>query len=250
MHIYSFSQIQTYKRCPLQYRFRYIDKRPEKDQWSVRMQLWSAVHTVLEHIHKTKLEKKSLTLTDVRVFFSWIWSRYEIADNTENETLKEQWLGYVSYYCSDVFPHQVYETVGIEQHVMITTKTWHKLRGFVDRIDRHDGDLYIHDYKTNSHVSPEAKKTHLDQLCLYAQAYKDKADKIYGVLHYLHLRETELCLLSESDQWETMKNIQSSIDDIEQKRIQYQLFWDTDVFEAHVENHCGWCPFGKVCPAV
>lgn len=132
------------------------------------MQLGKAVHSTLEYLHKAKEQKNILTAKEVRDSFLSIWERYQQPDPVH----QEQGLAYIEYYYHDVFPQQTHPTIGIENHIMVRTERGHKIRGFVDRVDREHGDLSIHDYKTNSSVTDETHATHLAQLALYAQAYK------------------------------------------------------------------------------
>jgi len=73
---YSFSQLQTYKQCPLKYRFEKIDNiKPEIPSESLNLILGSCVHSVLEELYKKVSDlvvpEKSKSLS----FFKELWDK-------------------------------------------------------------------------------------------------------------------------------------------------------------------------------
>ena len=52
MAVYSYSKLNTFKQCPLKFKFRYIDKIIPKIERTIEAHLGSVVHETLEWIYK------------------------------------------------------------------------------------------------------------------------------------------------------------------------------------------------------
>ena len=60
----SYTKLQTFLQCPLKYRYRYIDRRPEKKPWPFRV-LGSAVHAALADFARLPGEPTRIVLEDL-----------------------------------------------------------------------------------------------------------------------------------------------------------------------------------------
>ena len=65
MPTYSFSRIQTYLKCPLSYKYRYIDKIIPPKEESLDLILWQAVHETLEKLYYEVSNFKLISLEKI-----------------------------------------------------------------------------------------------------------------------------------------------------------------------------------------
>ena len=202
MSKYSFSRIQTYKQCPLKYRFKYIDRIKDQDfTLTADLLLGSAVHYALEKLYEEISNFKSVEEEKLLEFFYSYW-------NSEVESLKasgEELLvregsiegdfqlrgeEYLKAYYENNTPFDKIKVVDTEANVSFALDEDVSFAGFIDRLDK-DGDTFvINDYKTNKRLPTENKDSMKEQLTLYAIGVKEKygkyLKKIKARLYFLH----------------------------------------------------------------
>src|SRR5438046_748266 len=71
---FSPSKLNTYKNCPRQYRYKYIERIPSKTQ-SVEAHLGSAVHASLEELYENLRNSKILALAEVLSAYEKAWEK-------------------------------------------------------------------------------------------------------------------------------------------------------------------------------
>ena len=107
---YSFSQLQTYLKCPMQYRLEKVDKfEPYVPQLNLHLTLWVCVHSALEDLYRAKsdtivMEENELLETFENHRETEIWKAIEINGWTKSfhpsdlEAFHSRWIQYMKYY--------------------------------------------------------------------------------------------------------------------------------------------------------
>ncbi|MEE8401540.1 MAG: PD-(D/E)XK nuclease family protein, partial [Candidatus Hydrothermarchaeaceae archaeon] len=76
MPIYSHSRLSTFENCPLQYKFKYIDRVKLEEEWeSIEAFMGSRVHDVLEKLYRDLKVTKLNSLEELLSFYDGIWEK-------------------------------------------------------------------------------------------------------------------------------------------------------------------------------
>jgi putative RecB family exonuclease len=167
----SVTQLKMYLRCPLQYKFRYIDEL--KIPPSSEITLGKSIHTTLEENYKQKINtRQNLSLEYITDVFSDIWER-SIKDTffSEDEKpgkIKDEGIKLVKTYHENIAPNIQPAYVEREFNLPLAGLDY-TLKGFIDLIDEHG---VIIDHKTTKRLMQENVVVNDLQLTAYAFAYR------------------------------------------------------------------------------
>ena len=247
--IYSASRLSTYESCPLQYRFRYLDRIPREEE-SIEAFLGSRVHEVLHKLYRDLQPGEDPSLADLLNDYHWQWGQHwhdqvKIVKQDYSvdyyKQFGERCLG--NYYQAHK-PFNRGQVLGLEYQVAtsLDLNSCYNIQGYIDRLVRTGSGCYeIHDYKTSGRL-PSQEKIDVDrQLALYQLAIEGMwpdAKEIELVWHYLAFgrerrsRRTPTAL-------ESLKSSTIALID----RIEA----DTE-FTPIKTNLCHWCAYKNVCP--
>ena len=179
---FSYSSLDTYERCPLQYAFRYVYKIPQPDRPVAAFAFGSAAHEAFEAFTRERRERLARgeeppTREDLERHFRELWVPADFGDRPTEEAYQRRvtdlldnfWTGEVSSIGQAIVEEQAFDLV-IEDPdggppVVIG--------GFIDRIDRlPSGAVEVIDYKTGKMSSQKDVAQSL-QLSIYALACRD-----------------------------------------------------------------------------
>ncbi len=179
----SHSEVAAFQKCPLQWKFRYVDKA-EPEEISAALILGSGVHAAIEHHFQQIMQSGVLpTLDELLQVFDACWDREakslpvtypkgqdRAAIRATAERMIEQFIA---------SPHSVPEgeLVGIEESFrVILAEDLPDLMGRIDVVTWRDNELLITDYKTaRSMWAPDTAQENADQLMLYSIGMQDLA---------------------------------------------------------------------------
>jgi len=263
MSKYSFSRIQTYKQCPLKYRFKYIDRIKDQDfTLTADLLLGSAVHYALEKLYEEISNFKSVEEEKLLEFFYSYW-------NSEVESLKasgEELLvregsiegdfqlrgeEYLKAYYENNTPFDKIKVVDTEANVSFALDEDVSFAGFIDRLDK-DGDTFvINDYKTNKRLPTENKDSMKEQLTLYAIGVKEKygkyLKKIKARLYFLHFDIEDTWEITDELLFEVTEKYRWLVKEIESKKAKF-VAGEKDIFEVNETPLCRFCEYTSICP--
>jgi putative RecB family exonuclease len=247
--IYSASRLSTYESCPLQYRFRYIDRILRTDE-SIEAYLGSRVHEALNTLYRTLELGGEPSLSDLLKEYHWQWGQrwHNQVKIVKQDRSIEHYKEFgerclVNYYqAHQPFNHG--QVLGLEYQVAASLDPHgcYKIQGYIDRLVAVGPGRYeIHDYKTSGRL-PSQDAIDVDrQLALYQLAIEatwPDAQEIELVWHYLafgrELRSTRTPQALERLRHSTI----AVIDRIEA---------DTE-FKPIKSNLCHWCTYQNICP--
>ena len=248
--IYSHSKIETFEKCPLKFKFRYIDKLIPEIEKSIESHLGHSVHKTLEWLYIQVKNNKVPTLDETIKYFAEEWEQNYSSEMVivKKGSIPEDYFNkgvefIVNYYKK----HKPFDdnTLEVEKRITIELDEngEYKFQGFIDRLSYNTktNEYEIHDYKTANNIPNQEKIDNDRQLALYSIAIKNlfgKDKEICLVWHYLahgikiHSKRT-------NQQLEKLKEeIIELIKKIESEKQ----------FLPNKTKLCDWCEYRKNCP--
>ncbi len=249
MPVYSHSRLSTYEKCPLQYRFRYLD-RIKRDTQSIEAFMGNKVHDALESLYRDLLASKTPALDELLALYHTNWdsgfSDKITIVKTEFAADHYRKIGVdcITRYYRGHHPFDDGTTLGLEERVTLALddEGRYQLQGYIDRLVRQDRDvLEIHDYKTSSSLPSDADLRRDRQLTLYrmavAKRYPD-AREIRLVWHYLAFDRRLTSDRTPQEMEQHRRQTIGLIDAIEAAKS----------FPPRESALCRWCEYRDICP--
>ncbi|WP_217214424.1 RecB family exonuclease [Streptomyces sp. AC550_RSS872] len=245
------SRASDFMQCPLLYRFRVIDRLPEKP--SAAATKGTLVHAVLERLFDAPAAERTAPRAKSLIPGQWDRlreSRPEVvelfADDPEGERLAA-WLGEAERLVERWFgledPTRL-EPAERELFVEAELDSGLRLRGIIDRVDvAPTGEVRIVDYKTGKAPRPEYSEGALFQMKFYAL--------VVWRLKRVVPRRLQLVYLGSGDVL-TYDPVLADLERVERKLL---ALWEaireateTGVWRPRPTKLCGWCDHQAHCP--
>jgi putative RecB family exonuclease len=246
---YSHSALSSYETCPLQYKFRYID-RIKRIAPSVEAFLGIRVHDVLERLYRDVLMQRVPALEELLSFYDEQWGRHWqdgiqiVRDDYGKADYKRLGSRCIEDYYRRYYPFDDSKTLALEKKVSISISSGNGYRivGYIDRLAQTAGGVYeIHDYKTSSSLPDQAKLDEDRQLGLYQiavqECYRD-AKEVRLVWHYLVFDKTMESRRTKEDMERLKEQTAGLIREIEGRKE----------FPPKEGPLCPWCDYQDRCP--
>ncbi|MFE3743762.1 RecB family exonuclease [Streptomyces sp. NPDC059096] len=251
------SRASDFMQCPLLYRFRVIDKLPEKPSEAATR--GTLVHAVLERLFDAPAAERTAPRAKALVPGQWdrlLAARPELgelfteaaegAEGTAGERLAA-WLAQAERLVERWFsledPTRL-EPAERELFVETELESGLRLRGVIDRVDvAPTGEVRIVDYKTGKAPRPEYAEGALFQMTFYALVVR----RLKGVLP----RRLQLVYLG-SGEVVTYDPVEADLERVERKLEALwqaiELATETGDWRPRPTKLCGWCDHRAVCP--
>jgi DNA helicase-2/ATP-dependent DNA helicase PcrA len=231
--ILSASDIDTYRTCPLKYKFARVFRIPQEPTLHQRFGI--LVHQVLERFHA----REAASLPELLGLLDAGWRRGGFGDSEEERQLRGKAAGALTRY-HERFQSEEAEPMWFERQFTFKLGR-HLLRGRVDRVDRLPGGEYeLIDYKTGRPKTSEQLADDV-QLSLYAvgarEAWRLEASR---QAYYYLLDDQKVAVDDEGDRGEWVRDVALEV----AEGIQSQGFEPTPSFGA-----CSLCDYRLACPA-
>ncbi len=249
------SRAGDFMRCPLLYRFRVIDKLPEKPSEAATR--GTVVHAVLERLFDAPAVERTPVRAKAMVAGEWdrlLTARPELAELfagadeqaagqrlaewlASAEALVERWFSLEDPTRLEPAERELYVETALDSGLV--------LRGYVDRLDvAPTGDLRVVDYKTGKAPRPEYAAEALFQMKFYALVLW----RLRGVVP----RRLQLVYLGSGDVL-TYDPGEHELEAVERKLL---ALWEairqataTGDWRPRPGRLCDWCDHQAVCPA-
>lgn len=239
--VLSASDIDTYRTCPLKYKFARVFRIPQEP--TVHQRFGILLHQVLERFHAGRgdgLPAPPGTLSELLGLLDQGWRRAGFGDTDEERQLRGKAAAALERY-HDRFRSERCRPVWFERPFTFKLGP-HLLRGRVDRVDRlPSGEYELIDYKTGR---PKTASQLADdvQLSLYAvgarEAWRLEASR-QAYYYLLDDQKVEVVSAGE-DRSEWVREVAREV----AEGIRSQGFEPTPSFAA-----CSVCDYRLVCPA-
>lgn len=245
------SRAGDFMQCPLLYRFRVIDRLPEKPSEAATR--GTLVHAVLERLFDAPAGER--TAPRARALVPGQWDRLResrpelaelFADDPDGQRLA-RWLGEAERLVERWFtledPTRL-EPAERELFVEAELESGPRLRGIIDRVDvAPTGEVRIVDYKTGKAPRPEYAEGALFQMKFYALVVW----RLKGVVP----RRLQLVYLGSGE----VRTYDPVLADLERVERRLRALWDA-ICEATESGEwrprptklCGWCDHQAHCP--
>ena len=191
---FSYSKIEVFKNCPLQYKFKYMDKKYSQDT-SIALELGSLCHYVLETKGKMiasgqavdydklnnilqngvtetdeKTKEELLGVAQLRRKYFEVWHE---ADNASGASYEEK-IKLFDKVLHEEMEDTTWQPTYFEKPFEFVWDNKVILKGFIDRIDVKDGQYRTVDYKTSKKIYDQSKIATSLQLGIYTLAILNK----------------------------------------------------------------------------
>lgn len=254
---YSHSSIETFKNCPLQFNYRYVEKVKIDLKQNIEAFMGSMVHDTLEKLYTDLKYNKTLSLEETLEVYNKYWTDQFSFDTVEiiregytEENYRSLGEKYLTNYYNTYKPFNQGTTLGLEMQVNISLydskkdKTYN-LIGYIDRLSLvSENHIEIIDYKTNNVAKTQEEVDKDKQLALYSIAVREqfpfieKIDLCWfflsaGIKQVSKRDENQLVILKQ-EIIETIREIEDAI--------------EKDKFPAKPSALCNWCSYRSICP--
>ena len=260
--VFSYSKMEVFKNCPLQYRYKYIEKKYSQDT-SIALELGSLCHYVLE-------QKGKMIVSGETVDYEKLNDILMNGVTETDEKTKEELLG-VNQLKRKYFEvwHEADNASGAsyDEKIKLFDKVLHNemeetdwkptyfekpfefvwdnkviLKGFIDRIDTKDGQYRTVDYKTSKKVYEQSKLATSLQFGVYALAILNE----FGVLP---IESEYRFILIDDKQYALTKGWESRLINAMDKVFgDIEASEKKDVFVPKPSPLCHWCNFCQTNP--
>ena len=260
--VFSYSKMEVFKNCPLQYRYKYIEKKYSQDT-SIALELGSLCHYVLEQKGKMvvsgetvdyeklndilmngvtetdeKTKEELLGVNQLKRKYFEVW--YE-ADNASGASYDEK-IKLFDKVLHDEMEETDWKPTYFEKPFEFVWDNKVILKGFIDRIDTKDGQYRTVDYKTSKKVYEQSKLATSLQFGVYALAILNEfgALPIESEYRFILIDDKQYALTKG---WENrlIKAMDKVFGDIEASEKK-------SVFVPKPSPLCHWCNFCQTNP--
>lgn len=239
------SRASDYKRCPLQYRLRAIDKIPEP---STEAQVkGTLVHAVLEEMFAWPREQRTYPAAVKRLKPNWEKMREE--DPTCAEPVKDEYQLLVDARTLLRGYFTMENPLGFDAHaqempVDFTLPNGVPVRGFIDRVDiAPTGEVRVVDYKTGKKPLPRYSQDAQFQMRFYALVYWRMFGVVPTQLKLMYLKVMDSMILAPS-----REELEYFERDLAELWFKIEADGKAGTFRPQQSKLCGWCAFQHLCP--
>ena len=250
MPIYSHSRLNTFDQCPLQFKYRYLDRiRVERE--NIEAFTGKLVHSVLEEVWGEGKPIGECSLDQALDRFESLWkSEWSDRVRVVKSGYRPDYYRDMGRRCLQNFFQlkdtlRKVRTLAIEEKITLSLDSHGKYRmiGFIDRLIRaEDGTHEIHDYKTSGRL-PTQKSLDADrQLAIYHLGLEKRlgsSTPVRLVWHYLAFGKTFQSSRTPGQLDSLRLELIERIRKIETARE----------FPAKESFLCRWCVYEEICPA-
>jgi len=229
----SASDIETYRLCPLKYKFARVFRIPQEP--TINQRFGIVVHQVLERFHQAG----GGSLEDLMHLFEASWRRSGFGDSNDELQFRERAVAALRRYW-ELDLSRDSEPVWFERSFAFKLGP-HLLRGRVDRVDRHpDGRYELIDYKTGRPKTAEDLSQDI-QLSLYQMGARESWDLRTAAQSYYYVLDNEKVPVEHSE--EELARVRGTVATIAEG-ILAQDFEPTPS-----PDICAFCDYRIICPA-
>jgi len=238
----SYTQINRYQTCPLQYKFGYVYGVPAPPNGIVSF--GRIVHTTLEAFYSELMSGIEPREDRMLALFDKTWKGTDFRTDLEEEHWQREGRRYLRNYCR-VHAGKWKMPLAIEKPFVFKVGR-HRVSGKIDKIEAFEADpnrVDIVDYKTGNPKSPDQKKHQAEadkslQMSIYAIAVQETLNLKVERLSFYYLANNEKLATTrdEAQLKQTKEEILEIANNIERQE-----------FDPKPGFHCQWCDYNRVC---
>ncbi len=273
MPTFSISRIGTFEKCPMKYKFSYIDKIKPDIPTTVEAFMGSRVHDSLQKLYREKGKGTVMPLDWLLRYYYWIWDKkWEdtiliVKEGKTQDDYRKEGERQLNLYYETHEPFDEGKILGLE--------TWERLAlveddrdavadqdsegdtagesnelkkpkySFHIRIDRLmdvGGGIYeVHDYKCGARKDTQERLDKDRQLAMYSLWVRERYANCKDVRLVWHFTAHG----AEMESWRTAEQLAELKAEI---LAQIKAIEAAEEFPANVTRLCDWCEYKTICP--
>ncbi len=229
----SASDIETYRLCPLKYKFARVFRVPQEP--TIHQRFGIVLHQVLERFHA----QGGGSLDELMRLFEASWRRAGFGDRSDDRQFRARAVAALERYW-EAEQERPGSPVWFERSFAFRLGA-HLVRGRVDRVDRlPDGGYELIDYKTGKPKTAEELREDV-QLSLYQMGARESWSLPTAAQSYLYVLEGEKVPVSHSE--EELERVCGTVAEVAEGILE-QRFEPKPSYEL-----CAFCDYRIACPA-
>jgi putative RecB family exonuclease len=247
MATYSHSRLNTFETCPLQYKYRYIDRiKPDIDT-SVEAFMGSRVHEALEELYRRAKCCRIMTLNQLIIFYRKQWRKNWtdnvkiVKENLTKQNYRRMGEKFLEDYYTRFKPFNEMKIIGLETQDRLTLPDGNQYHVRIDKLGCKGSTYFVCDYKTNAGMKDQSSADADRQLAMYSIWVKNKfsdAKKVVLRWHMLAFDKEVESVRSDKSLVQLQNEIMKSIKKIE----------SATEFKPNKTALCKWCGYQSICP--
>jgi putative RecB family exonuclease len=243
------SRAGDFMTCPLLYRFRVIDRLPERP--SREATRGTMVHSVLERLFDLPAPLRTPAAAADLLRPAWeemVATEPELAEMFDGDDDLGQWLVSAQSLLDGYFtledPRRL-DPAEREQLVEVVLDSGLRLRGFVDRLDRAPtGEVRVVDYKTGKAPGEAFEAKALFQMKFYALVLWRSTGEIPRLLQLIYLGAREVLRYAPDE-----RDLVATERKVEALWAAISKAMETGDWRERPSRLCDWCDHKAFCPA-
>ena len=262
LSVFSYSKIEVFKNCPLQYRYKYIEKKYSQDT-SIALELGSLCHYVLEQKGRMvadgqvvnydklndilmngttetdeKTKEKLLGVHQLKKKYFEVWHE---ADNASGASYDEK-VRLFNQVLHEEMEDTEWKPTYFEKPFEFVWDDKVILKGFIDRIDVKGNQYRTVDYKTSKKIYEQSKLATSLQFGIYALAILSE----FGVLP---IESIYRFILIDDEQYALTKGWEKRlIKALDKVFGEIEVSEKKEIFIPKPSPLCHWCNFCQTNP--
>jgi len=262
LSVFSYSKIEVFKNCPLQYRYKYIEKKYSQDT-SIALELGSLCHYVLEQKGRMvadgqavnydklndilmngttetdeKTKEKLLGVYQLKKKYFEVWHE---ADNASGASYDEK-VRLFNQVLHEEMEDTEWKPTYFEKPFEFVWDDKVILKGFIDRIDVKGDQYRTVDYKTSKKIYEQSKLATSLQFGIYALAILSE----FGVLP---IESIYRFILIDDEQYALTKGWEKRlIKALDKVFGEIEVSEKKEIFIPKPSPLCHWCNFCQTNP--
>ncbi|MDP2481167.1 MAG: PD-(D/E)XK nuclease family protein [Candidatus Palauibacterales bacterium] len=232
----SSSSLKMYRRCPQQWKLKYVDRLPEAPK--PFFNLGTAVHAALEAFYRGRVAGPP-PLDEVLAAFREAFDPEAYPTEEETERRRADGLAMTrAFYEKHAAGFR--PALAVEKHLFFEVEGV-AFTGYVDRIDKlGEARIGIVDYKTGGSFDLDRVRTE-PQLTLYQLGTEQKFGMDVGRLALYHV--------PSQTPFEVERHGEEQVERVRGMVREAARGIEAGAFEPKPGHHCRWCDFRPFCPA-
>ncbi|MDH3891305.1 MAG: PD-(D/E)XK nuclease family protein [candidate division Zixibacteria bacterium] len=250
---FSHSSLGSFRRCPKQFQFRYVDKLKVPRVITPDTYLGTAVHRILRKLYKLGADQIVMPLEEAVAEYQTEWNKIDLAHlqvQSEHYTVDDYIrIGedMLRQHYEKYQPFNFGKLLGTELYLSFELpNTPFKVRGYIDKLWRRvDGTVEICDYKTGMTIARPQDEGYRWQMGIYELAVRatwPQHETIEVAQHFL--RQDEIVRYRM-----TIDDLDLLTEDIRNVVMEIHQADRTQNFPAQESPMCRYCDYQAYCPA-
>jgi RecB family exonuclease len=228
--------MSLYRECPAKYKFRYIDRVPQKPKHF--FSFGTSMHEALEFFYTTP-EDSPMSLSDLIQYYKTHW----LSEGYESPSQESEYYTKGEGILADFYNKHItnFKLPFFTEYRFDLVVNGVPVTGYIDRIDKVDNKIAVLDYKTGKALAKGRLDTD-DQLTMYQMACEELLGLKVESLTFYHLNSGTAFTTSPRSE-ETIQVLKDQI-------VSVATLISQGVFTPMPEERkCGWCDYKFQCPA-